>query len=118
MSRLGLTPHMCVFRAEKYGVPQRRTRVFFVGIRHGQWDPPAPRHALNDAEAALPEPISVDEAISDLPPITADGGREEMPLRRRARTAYQGWARGEIGLDSLLDTGAQTASTDELRLAA
>jgi hypothetical protein len=27
-----------------------------------------------------------------------------MPLRRRARSAYQGWARGEVNLDSLLST--------------
>lgn len=119
MSRLGLTPHMCVLRAERYGVPQRRTRVFFVGIQGERWDPPEPRHSLNDPDAGLPEPISVDEAISDLPLIPANGGRDEMPLRRRARTAYQGWARGEIDLSSLLGTQpAPAAAAPEARIAA
>ncbi|HEU4705565.1 MAG TPA: DNA (cytosine-5-)-methyltransferase [Solirubrobacterales bacterium] len=118
MSRLGLTTHMCVLRAERYGVPQRRTRVFFVGVERGHWNPPEPRHSLNDADAGLPEPLSVDEAISDLPPIPANGGRDEMPLRRRARTAYQGWARGEIDLGSLLGTSPREASADRVRLAA
>lgn len=119
MSQLGLTPHMCILRAEKHGVPQRRTRVFFVGIRHGKWEPPASRHSLDDVDARLPKPISVDEAISDLPPIPANGGREEMPLRRHARTDYQRWARGELELGSLPGRhSGQGASVPESGIAA
>jgi DNA (cytosine-5)-methyltransferase 1 len=118
MVKLGLTPHMCVVRAEEHGVPQRRTRVFFVGLRSGTWTPPAPRHSLK-AEANLPAPVSVEEAIGDLPPLQANGGREEMALRRRPRNPYQRWARGEIELSSLMPpSGAEESVGMQTQLAA
>jgi DNA (cytosine-5)-methyltransferase 1 len=101
MTRLGLTPHMCVLKAAEHGVPQRRTRVFFVGSRE-PWTPPERRCSLKASEEPLPTPVSVDEAIGDLPPLAPNGGRDEMALRRRARSAYQSWARNEIGLESFL----------------
>lgn len=107
MTRLGLNPHMCVLKAAEHGVPQRRTRVFFVGLRGRDWTPPERRCSLRTAEDSLPASVSVDEAISDLPPLAPNGGRDEMPLRRRTRTTYQSWARGEIDLDSFLDARFQ-----------
>jgi DNA (cytosine-5)-methyltransferase 1 len=109
MTRLGLKPHMCVLRAEEHGVPQRRTRVFFVGLRDSDWSPPERRCSLKADEESLPAPISVNEAIGDLPPLMPNGGRDEMPLRRRARSAYQSWARSEIDLAPFL--GARFPST-------
>jgi DNA (cytosine-5)-methyltransferase 1 len=119
MAKLGLTFHMCVFRAEEHGVPQRRTRVFFVGLRDGTWEPPEARCSLK-AEMNLPTPITVDEAISDLPVLPANGGCEETRTRRRARSEYQRWARGESTLEAFLDqrTSPQQASGDQLALAA
>jgi DNA (cytosine-5)-methyltransferase 1 len=117
MDKLGLSFRMCVLRAEEHGVPQRRTRVFFVGLRDGIWEPPEARFSLK-AELELRRPISVDEAISDLPPLPPSGGRDEMKTRRRARSAYQRWARGVMSVDSFLNertaspraTGNQTAA--------
>jgi DNA (cytosine-5)-methyltransferase 1 len=102
MTRLGLRPHMCRLRAEEHGVPQRRTRVFFVGVRDADWSPPERRCSLKADEESLLAPVSVSEAISDMPPLAPNGGREEMPLRRNARTDYQRWARNEIDLDFFL----------------
>lgn len=109
MAKLGLTPHMCVLRAEEHGVPQRRTRVFFVGVRSGTWDPPERRHSLK-ADANLADPVSVNEAISDLPPLAPNGGQDEMALRRRPRSDHQRWTRGEIHLSVLLDRPGRMGS--------
>lgn len=119
MAKLGLDCQMCVLRAEEHGVPQRRTRVFFVGMRHGSWDPPEPRCSLK-ADVELPRPITVEEAIGDLPALQPGGGGEEMKTRRRARSDYQRWARGEIGLEDLLErrTGAPKAGGEQLAFAA
>ena len=103
MEGLGLTPHMCVLRAEEFGVPQRRTRVFFVGVRQGSWFAPEAICSRTPGSASLQPPISVKEAIGDLPPLDAGAGQEEAMLRRIARSEYQRWARGEINAAALVD---------------
>ncbi len=104
MVSLGLTPHMCVLRAEEFGVPQRRTRVFFVGLREGSWQPPQPCCSRSSGSDLLPAPLTVREAISDLPTLAAGAGKEEANLRKPAKSDLQRWARGEIHVSSLLAT--------------
>jgi DNA (cytosine-5)-methyltransferase 1 len=103
MEGLGLTPHMCVLRAEEFGVPQRRTRVFFVGVRHGSWFAPEAICGREAGSGALRSPLSVKEAIGDLPPLTPGGGRNEGQLRKVATSEFQRWARGAISVTTLLD---------------
>lgn len=88
-----------VLKAETFGVPQIRRRLFYVGFRgdispsFDAW-PPKPTHqayvrgkrettpdlfALDDAANSLPLPISVKETISDLPAINSGQGADEMP---------------------------------------
>lgn len=48
-----------------YGVPQKRQRIFFIGVKNGyeiRW--PAPTHGLG-----MEKPVMVWEAIGDLPPL-------------------------------------------------
>lgn len=71
---LGMKSTHVVLRAERFGVPQRRTRVFFVGVmeHEADWNPPAPTHATVGAEELLlPPPLSVRDAIADLPVLEA-----------------------------------------------
>jgi len=72
-------------KAEEYGVPQRRRRVFILGSR-GEVDSvvptpmfmPTPRGSrkgrLEIGDGPLPSAITVEEAISDLPALVSGGG--------------------------------------------
>lgn len=76
-----------VIDASNFGVPQIRKRVFILGLN--------PNY---QREPTLPKPskkkkVSVNQAISDLPPVKAGEGEEEMKYTRKAKTAYQKWAR-------------------------
>lgn len=101
MTALGLTPHMCVLRSEEHGVPQRRTRVFFVGVADGNWTPPPPRFARVNAEPSLfaQPPVTVGEAISDLPPLEPADGMDESVLDAEPMSEYQTWVRGLAGIE-------------------
>ena len=82
-----------VLDAVNYGVPQRRERVFLVGVRndvleHVEWHYPEPTHG-NDENPY----ITISEAISDLPEIEEGGHAEEYmnpPIN-----AYQILMRGD-----------------------
>lgn len=61
-----------VLKASDYGVPQTRERVIIIGYRKDlHLNPVFPR-------PTTPCPITVDEAISDLPPIEAGEGTSEQ----------------------------------------
>ncbi|WP_344408156.1 DNA (cytosine-5-)-methyltransferase [Streptomyces viridochromogenes] len=81
--RLGYTVSMQILLAADYGVPQRRRRLFIVGVRDGkEFQFPAPTHmggwrrdtlALWEQkrkQAGLIPHISVWDAIGDLSPLT------------------------------------------------
>ena len=103
MTNLGYTPQMSILRAEEHGVPQRRTRVFFVGVRGSAWAPPEPVCSRAPEVDSIPHPVSVREAICDLPPLEPGAGTDEVRLRRRARSEFQRWARNEIDVERLLE---------------
>lgn len=69
--------HRFIMRAEQFGVPQIRKRVFIVGFRHAEdharFVPPAPTHVVRpDPDGALSTCIGVREALG-LPDIGTDG---------------------------------------------
>ena len=76
-------------RAEEYGVPQRRRRVFIIGVRSksrlskpiGYLSPiirGKTRNHLKLRTKDLPSAVNVAEAISDLPPIMSGEGDDVM----------------------------------------
>lgn len=102
-----------ILKAEDYGVPQLRRRLFYVGFfdgvasRHFEW-PPKPTHSSISTESnpaitgqfgfdsrafdnALEIVPTVREAISDLPIILSGEGRDEMdyPEQGAPLTPYQ-----------------------------
>jgi DNA (cytosine-5)-methyltransferase 1 len=92
--------------AEKYGVPQRRSRVILVGRAQGSaLDPPPPISAF-PAEVAVrrgvPLTPSVVDALSDLPPLTPGEDGSTLSYASDPTTAYQRLARGEIRPDDYL----------------
>lgn len=96
-----------VLDASRYGVPQQRERVFFIGLRRG------------GAEAAFPEPlgrtVSAREALAALPPYGHPGNDSlcraaVVPAKRAVmrRSAYAGMLFNGLGRPIRLDGPAPT----------
>jgi len=82
--------------AAEYGVPQLRERVFIVGHKKNiTIQPPQKTHFINKRVKGLQEPVTVNEAISDLPKISASEGHEIMEYKASPKSEYQIWARGD-----------------------
>jgi len=92
MASLGYRVEMKVLRAEEYGVPQERRRVFFIATR-------------TDAPILFPEPthgpdlepfVTVWDAISDLP-VLKNGDRDvgPQPYAKKPQNGYQAILRGD-----------------------
>jgi DNA (cytosine-5)-methyltransferase 1 len=91
LDKLGYQLEVRVLRAEEYGIPQERRRIFFVANRTGEaifW--PDPTHGLGRKPF-----VTVWDAISDLPAL-ANGENPEGPLRYRTtpQSGYQATLRG------------------------
>lgn len=76
--------------ASHYGVPQSRQRVFFVGIRN---DYPFRSDSLQPEATTRECPITIRQAISDLPQIKACEGAEVMEYSMPPDNPYQEWCR-------------------------
>ncbi|MGB9623153.1 MAG: DNA cytosine methyltransferase, partial [Candidatus Bathyarchaeia archaeon] len=107
LREMGYVVRTELLKAEEYGVPQKRRRVFIFGYQKGEkaFLPPDPMFADSkevkfDSKGCpvyLPKPITVREAISDLPPIDFGGGAEIMEYDDSwISSDYQRWARGHI----------------------
>lgn len=101
-----------LLKAEEYGVPQKRRRIFVFGsLKSEEWCfPPEPLFAASkevrfgsDGQILfLPSPLTVNDALSDLPAVEPGGGAEVMKYDDSwIRSDYQRWARGHIGFDEL-----------------
>lgn len=81
--------------AAEYGVPQLRERVFIVGHKKNiTMDAPPKTHYINKKVKGLEKAITVKEAISDLPKINASEGQETQEYKKKPKSKYQIWARG------------------------
>ena len=90
MSKLGYRVEMKVLRAEEFGVPQERRRVFFIATR-------------TDAPIYFPTPthgpglqpfVTVWDAISDLPRLENGTKSEPRPYRKAPSNGFQAQLRG------------------------
>jgi DNA (cytosine-5)-methyltransferase 1 len=100
--------------AEAFGVPQRRRRIFIIGQRNGDGiDTPtgflAPiilgktRANTKLGTVDLLPPVSVSEAISDLPEISSGGGEEFMEYHEKwIETDYQKFMRDSLTYDDFI----------------
>ena len=64
--------------------------MFFVGIRD---DYPFDPDRLTPVETTADDPVTIQQAISDLPVINACEGTEVMPYTTEADNKYQRWCR-------------------------
>lgn len=92
-----------VMKAVEFGVPQKRERVFILGSLDGK-PIQFPKPLFSDKIEGLPMPITVDEAMSDLPNLEIGGGLEEMtPYNQELPSAYQKFMRGMIDFNEFLE---------------
>jgi DNA (cytosine-5)-methyltransferase 1 len=103
LSDMGYASEWYQLNAERYGVPQRRKRVFIVACRSEDMKgPPSPlfleTHRVSNTPATDGlKPVTVADAISDLPPLEPGGGSHESPYNASwAHTPYQKLMRGLI----------------------
>lgn len=111
LREMGYRTSVIVAHAEGYGVPQLRRRLFLLASRmtEPKWPRPWRRvmppmmsnYQPHAVDAGVPKPITVHEAIGDLPVRTANTPDEPVDYARAATSDYQRWSRGEIGLDAL-----------------
>ena len=100
-SDLGYVLHGEKLHAVEFGVPQKRKRVIIIGTNNGV-DPKKcfPQKITEDEK----KQITVLQAISDLPQITANGGSEVMHLKKKAKTVFQQFMRGELTIKDFIKT--------------
>lgn len=90
MKELGYRVEMRVLKAEEFGVPQERRRVFFIGTRTAA--PilfPTPTHG-----PGLEPLVTVWDAISDLPVLKNGDASTPRAYSTAAQNAYQSLLRG------------------------
>ena len=81
-----------LLKAEEFGVPQLRRRIFLVGSRSGGLAPPRPAFGPGHRK-----PITVREAISDLPSLPVGGGSEALSYDEPENLSpYALWASGRL----------------------
>jgi DNA (cytosine-5)-methyltransferase 1 len=95
---------VCVWRvsADEYGVPQRRKRVIIVGFR--SLKPFQLSAGPLSADLFGKPPISVGEALSDLPTLTSGQDGSMFKYRTGPKTPYQRLMRGEIDAAVFVDS--------------
>ena len=106
LERLGYDVSIRVLSAEEFGTPQIRRRVFIVASRIGAAELMLPRPSHKPAQGTRrpsqinggkraerlgrAKPITIHQAIGDLPPIRSGGGKLASPrIRKPAKTVFQ-----------------------------
>lgn len=111
LNALGYQTSFIVAHAEGYGVPQLRRRLFLLAVKDStpRWPQPIREIVQPVMSKFLPlacnmsleKPVTVREAIGDLPLEAANSPNVPLDYGLSANSNYQRWARGTIGLDVL-----------------
>ena len=94
LSRLGYRVESRILRAEEYGVPQERRRLFFIGSRDTrriEWPEPSHGASRNESDTlgSLKPLVTVSDAIEDLPPLNNGEGSDETAYPSGPFSEYQ-----------------------------
>lgn len=118
LEKIEYTVKVYLLKAEVFGVPQQRRRVFICATITGkQLKEPAgnfsslvrgrTRKQVSLEKESLPMPVAVHEAISDLPPIESGGGFHIIDYDSNwTKSEYQQLMRGLLTYDEFLDSRA------------
>lgn len=101
---LGYRIEWKVIKAEEYGVPQKRRRLFVAGTRTSRTDLLPFEAMFNDEDSSKPPVLTVEDAIGDLPNQTVDELHDTTtyPDMDELRP-YQKYARGHYGFDEMYE---------------
>ena len=87
----GYNVEIFILNAAEFGVPQSRIRVFFIGLRK---DIPYDKEKLEPKGFLFgDEQITIEQAIMDLPLISAGEGEEVAEYPGEPQNEYQRWVR-------------------------
>lgn len=90
--KINYTVRVFLLNAAEFGVPQTRVRIFFIGLRN---DIPYDANRIAPiGEKFGADQITIEEAIMDLPQISAGEGSETAAYTLAPTNHYQIWARG------------------------
>ena len=82
------TTKICELDAQYFGVPQRRKRIFIIGIRESKLD--STDLVLKNPKRSSEELVTVEKAISDLPQLSNENsGTQSSHYLPKKPTAYQ-----------------------------
>jgi len=92
ISELGYEVHFALLNAADYGVPQKRRRVFFIGVPKGtKWFFPKKTHGIGTGKSY----VSVGDAIlGDLPELKANESSEKY--KRKPKNEFEIYIRGAV----------------------
>lgn len=93
---IGYEVNVWKVNALEYGVPQNRNRVFVVG-HLGGINIPKPKISHSSTDKDLNSPVTVGQAILDLPIIYASGGADILDYDKNPQNEYQSWCRNKSG---------------------
>lgn len=89
LGRLGFHVEHAILKAEEYGIPQQRRRIFFIASREtGRIKWPEPTYGPPGNLFHLPF-VTVKEAIGDLPALKISEGTDERNYNRTPQYDYQ-----------------------------
>lgn len=100
LEKLGFSASSFTLNAADFGVPQKRARLFFIGLGSNErFEPPCPTHSAPECLSNFINPtrpyITVWDAISDLPQLQP--GEEKNQYESEPRTEYQKLMREKSG---------------------
>jgi len=102
-------------KAEEFGVPQKRRRVFIIGsLKNIPILPPKPLFSEEDNN--LPNPITVKEAIGSLPQLKANDGEFEIEIDYYPKSNYEKLLAGDIDFKTFynIQKNLSIASSDNI----
>ncbi len=114
LDSLGYSSEWFQLNAEQYGVPQRRRRIFIHASRSNElFGPPPPLFSMVGrkkkgsepylSQPNLAKPITVEEAIGDLPPIPCGGGVHKSEYDDAwMKSSYQHYMRNQMTFRDLV----------------
>jgi DNA (cytosine-5)-methyltransferase 1 len=93
LRELGYFVEHRILKAEQFGVPQERRRIFFIGSRDDEkvvWPKPSiPSNNVSPLLDGHKPYVTIADAISDLPSLKISEGEEESSYKLPPQSAYQ-----------------------------
>lgn len=86
-------------KAEEFGVPQKRRRVFLIGSLDSNITINVPYPLFSENDLFLPKPITVREAIGNLPNLNDGDGTDECEYAPNINSNYEKLMQREISFD-------------------